>query len=123
MYLLRKLNQTSDLTITPVNSLEPEDEGPPFKKFHLLNELIVESQKEKATNVAEMNEVENYRNAKIKIVKDKDYDPLLFWSNNESVYPKLSVLQRTCLQFQLLQHKWKGFFPEQDTAHREGEIA
>ena len=45
--------------------------------------LIVERQKE-AMNVAEMNEVENYSNAKIKIVKDKDYDPLLFWSNNES---------------------------------------
>ena len=97
LYLLRKLNQTSDSTITPVTSLEPEDEGPPLKKFHLLNELIVERQKEEAMNVAEMKEVENYSNAKIKIVKDKDYDPLLFWSNNESVFPKLSVLAENLL--------------------------
>ena len=79
LYLLRKLNQTSDyLTITPVTSLEPEDEGPPLKKFHLLHEPIVEHQKEEAMNVAEMNEAENYSNAKIKIVKDKDYDPYYF---------------------------------------------
>ena len=78
LYLLQKLNQTSDTTITPVTSLEPEDEGPPLKKFHLLNEPIVEHQKEEVMNVAEMNEAENYSNAKIKIVKDKDYDPYYF---------------------------------------------
>ena len=61
-----------------MTSLEPEDEGPPLKKFHLLNELIVEHQKEEAMNVAEMDEVEYYSNAKIKIVKYKDYDPYCF---------------------------------------------
>ena len=44
-------------------------------------------------NVAEMDEVEYYSNAKIKIVKYKDYDPLLF----SSVYPKLSVLTENLL--------------------------
>ena len=75
--------ETSDSKITPVTSLEPEDEGPSLKKFHLLNELIVERRKEEALNVTEMDEVEYYGNAKIKIVKYKDYDPLLFSSNNE----------------------------------------
>ena len=103
-----------------MNSLEPEDEGPPFKKFHLLNELIVECQKEKAMNVAEMNEVENYRNAMIKIVKDKDYDPR---SNNDSVYPKLSVLAENLLAIPATSTQVERVFSEHDTAHREGEIA
>ena len=71
-------------------------------------------------NVAEKNEVENYSNAKIKIVKDKDYDPLLFWSNNESVYPKLSVLAENLLAIPATLTQVERVFSR---AHREGEIA
>ena len=79
-----------------MTSLEPKDEGPPLKNFHLLNELIVERQKEEAMNSAEMDEVEYYSNAKIKIVEYKDYDPYCFRAIM-SVYPKLSVLTENLL--------------------------
>ena len=94
LYLLQKLNQTSDTTITPVTSLEPEDEGPPLKKFHLLNELIVEHQKEEAMNIAEMNEAAMQCS---RLLKMRIMTLYYFWINNESVYPKLSVLAENLL--------------------------
>ena len=94
LYLLQKLNQTSDTTITPVTSLEPEDEGPPLKKFHLLNELIVEHQKEEAMNIAEMNEAAMQCS---RLLKMRIMTLYYFWINIESVYPKLSVLAENLL--------------------------
>ena len=104
-----------------MTSLEPEDEGSLLKKFHLLNELIVQRQKE-AMNVVEVIEVITAMQ-RLRLLQVRIMSPYYFGAIM-SVYPKLSVLEENLLVIPATSTQVERVFPEQDTvAHREGEIA
>jgi hypothetical protein len=104
-YLQRKLIDEDEVQVT--DDIEEEDtqhtntpdesDEPPFKRFRLLNQFVAEKETQECQDMVENDEILQYFSLKKKVSNETEFDPLMFWQNNQQNFPTLAPIAQDIL--------------------------